>query len=366
MTENIFLKYANTGVQQLKPYVSGKPISTLERELGIKNAIKLASNENPLGTSPQVAIQLNQAMKDLNYYPDGSHYDLRHALADKHQISPTSITIGNGSNDILDMIARVFLSQNNATIFSQYAFAVYYLASQSVNAEMNIIPAKDYGHDLNAMLRAISNKTQVIWIANPNNPTGTWLNKQDLYQFIQAVPKNIIVVVDEAYIEYVIADDFPDASLWLSEFKNLIITRTFSKAYGLAALRVGYALSHPDIANLLNRVRQPFNVNHFAQIAAIAALKDQDFVQKSVQFNQQGMQQLTTGFNALGLSYIESVGNFILLDLKQDASLIDLALQQQGIITRPVANYGMPNHLRISIGLNNHHQKLLDTLKKVL
>ena len=311
-------------------------------------------------------MALKQEMQQLSRYPDGGSYNLTQALADKHQITTKSITLGNGSNDILEMIARVFLSKEDETIFSQYSFAVYYLASQAASSTMNIIPAKAYGHDLNAMLKAVTDKTKVIWIANPNNPTGTWLNKTDLHAFIEAIPKHIIVVVDEAYIEYVLDTDFPDASLWLEEFNNLIVTRTFSKAYGLASLRVGYALSHPDIADLLNRVRQPFNVNSFAQTAALAALKDTDFIQKSIDFNQKSMQQLTQAFNDLNLSYIKSVGNFVLVDLNQPAIPINNALQQRGIITRPVANYGLPRHLRISLGLTNENEAFINALKKVI
>jgi len=366
MSDNPFLQRAVKGVQKLRPYIPGKPLSVLERELGIKDAIKLASNENPLGTSPLVKQLIAQDSLDWARYPDGSGYELTAALAKKHQIKASSITLGNGSNDLLEMVARVFLTTDDETIFSQYAFAVYYLASQAVGATIKIVPAMDYGHDLDGFLTAITNKTKVIWIANPNNPTGTWLNKTKLKDFLKTVPPHIIVVVDEAYIEYVNETEYPNSSLWLSEFENLMVMRTFSKVYGLASLRVGYCLSSPALADLLNRVRQPFNVNMLAQKAACIALTDQDFVAKSVKLNQQSMQQMAEGLTKIGCQIIPSVGNFILVDIGRPAAPIDLKLQQQGVITRSVENYGLINHLRISLGLAEENQKCLAILAEVL
>lgn len=364
MSKNRFLEYAVKGIQKLKPYIPGKPIIALGRELGIHHALKLASNENPLGCSPKISDAI--AHLDLSRYPDGSGYELTSALAKKYQIDPNMITLGNGSNDILDMIARVFLAPKDESLFSQYAFAVYALSSQAVGAILKIVPAKQYGHDLEAMFNAITDKTKVIWIANPNNPTGTWLDADALHSFLKTVPQHIIVVIDEAYIEYVTDTTFPDSRLWLPEFANLIVTRTFSKAYGLAALRVGYSLSNPDIADLLNRVRQPFNVNALAQKAACIALSDQAFIQKTVTLNQQGMQQMQQGLENLNCTLIPSRGNFILIDFNQDVSKIDFALQKKGIITRPVANYGLMTHLRISLGLEDENKKCLEALEQVL
>jgi histidinol-phosphate aminotransferase len=363
---NPFLNLAVPGIGGLKPYLPGKPISELERELGITHSIKLASNENPLGVSEKVIQAINQCTTELSRYPDGGGFQLRQRLAEKHTVDPACITLGNGSNDVLDMVARVFLSPDVESLFSQYAFAVYPISSQAAGAKLRVAPAKSYGHDLDRMLQMITPKTRVIWIANPNNPTGTWLKEDELYAFLHQLPAHVIVVLDEAYFEYVEAHDFPDGTAWLEKFPNLIVTRTFSKAYGLASLRVGYGLSNPALADLLNRVRQPFNVNTLAQTAALAALDDQAFIQRSIALNNKGMQQYRSGFEALGLDYIPSTGNFITVDVGEDASGIDQALLREGCITRPIANYGLPNHLRISIGLEEENDRLLTTLKKVL
>jgi histidinol-phosphate aminotransferase len=361
-----FLTHAADGVGALTPYIPGKPIAELERELGVSHSIKLASNENPLGVSPRVIQALTDAMGELSRYPDGSGFELHQRLAEKHQRDASTITLGNGSNDVLDMVARVFLAPGKESLFSQYAFAVYPISSQATGASLISAPAKDYGHDLDGMQKRLTDKTAVVWIANPNNPTGTWLTEEALYHFLQQVPETTIVVIDEAYLEYVQAADYPDASQWLDEFPNLIVTRTFSKAYGLASLRIGYAMSHPDVADLLNRVRQPFNVNSMAQVAALAALEDEAFIHQSVALNNAGMEQLCQGFEALSLAYIPSVGNFITLDLGRDASAVDQALLKLGCITRPLAGYSMPNHLRISIGLEEENRRLLSALREVL
>jgi histidinol-phosphate aminotransferase len=346
--------------------VPGKPIAELERELGISHSIKLASNENPLGVSSKVTQALADAMQELARYPDGSGFELRQRLAQKHELDPSCITLGNGSNDVLDMVARVFLAPGSESLFSEYAFAVYPISSQGAGAKLVAAPAQNYGHDLNAMLQRLSPNTRVVWIANPNNPTGTWLKRQEISDFLHKIPKSTIVVIDEAYFEYVQEPDYPNAIQWLAEFANLIVTRTFSKAYGLASLRIGYALSHPKVADLLNRVRQPFNVNSLAQIAALAALDDPGFIERSVGLNRAGMAQLSAGFEALDLATIPSVGNFLTLDLGEDAASLDQALLRLGCITRPLRGYGLPNHLRISIGLEEENRRFLEALKKVL
>ncbi|MBA1443371.1 MAG: histidinol-phosphate transaminase [Chromatiales bacterium] len=363
---NRFIDISASGIAELTPYVPGKPISELERELGISHSVKLASNENPLGASPRVAEAIGRSMSELARYPDGGGHDLRSALSVKHDMDPACITLGNGSNDVLDMIARVFLVPGSESLFSQYAFAVYPISSQAAGAKLVVAPADDYGHDLDAMRLRITDSTRVIWIANPNNPTGTWLEADELKAFLAAVPENVIVVVDEAYSEYVTQEAYPDASRWLKDFPNLVVTRTFSKAYGLAALRVGYGISHPDVAELLNRVRQPFNVNSFAQVGALAALEDQAFIQSSVEANLAGLAQLIEGFEALGLGHIPSAGNFITVDLDCSGVEIDHALLREGCIARPVANYGMPTHLRVTVGLPEENRRFLDALKKVL
>jgi histidinol-phosphate aminotransferase len=363
---NRFLKSAAPGLDGLQPYVPGKPLSELERELGIEGSIKLASNENPLGPSPDVRAALAGEIDQLGRYPDGGAYALRRAIARHHQVDPACVTVGNGSNDVLDMIARVFLWPGRESVFSQFAFAVYPLSSTAVGATLKVSPAHEFGHDLDGMLSLIGAKTGVVWIANPNNPTGTRLRGRALKGFVESVPESVIVVIDEAYFEYVEADDHPDASQWLDQFPNLVVTRTFSKAYGLAALRVGYGLSHPDVADLLNRVRQPFNVDSFAQAAAIAALGDRDFLRQTVDLNKAGMKQLTDGAARLGLSCIPSFGNFLTIDMGSDAVPIDQALLRLGVVTRPVANYGMPNHLRVSVGLPEENARFLVALEQVL
>jgi histidinol-phosphate aminotransferase len=363
---NRFIEQAAAGLAALKPYVPGKPLSELEREYGVTDSIKLASNENPLGPSPRVREAIQAQLDDLARYPDGGAFTLRNRLAALHDVDPACVTVGNGSNDVLDMVARVFLGPGRQSLFSQYAFAVYPLSSMAVGADLVIVPARDYGHDLDAMAERITANTGVVWIANPNNPTGTRLAAGPLRAFVESVPEKALVVVDEAYFEYVEDDDHPDASQWLDAFPNLIVTRTFSKAYGLAALRVGYALSHPDVADLLNRVRQPFNVDSFAQAAAVASLDDQDFLRRSIALNKAGMAQLTAGITKLGLDFIPSSGNFVTVDLGRPAGPVDEALLRLGVVTRPVGNYGLPNHLRVSIGLEHENARFLVALEQAL
>jgi histidinol-phosphate aminotransferase len=262
----------------------------------------------------------------------------------------------------LELIARVFLTPDVAAMYSQHAFAVYPLVTQAIGAKHNAVPAKNWGHDLAAMQAALTAETRVIFIANPNNPTGTWVTQAELKTFLQAVPEDKIVVVDEAYIEYVSEPDYPDASQWLSEFPNLIVTRTFSKAYGLASLRMGYALSHPNVTNLLNRVRQPFNVNQLALVAASTALQDSQYIQDSIKLNQMGMQQLTAAFDAMGLNYIPSVGNFIAVDVGNGDGIYN-ALLHKGVIVRPVTAYQMPQYIRVSIGTEAENAQFIQSVK---
>lgn len=357
---------ATTGVVGLQPYHPGKPIEELQRELGLDEIIKLASNENPLGPSQKV-LDAIASTKDLSRYPDGNGFNLKKALADKHNIDMDRITLGNGSNDILEMVARAFVNTEHQVIYSQHSFAVYPIVTQAVGAEHIVVPANEWGHDLPAMLAAVTNKTRLMFIANPNNPTGTWINSERLRHLLENVPEHVLVLVDEAYFEYASADeDYPDTSLWLNDFSNLIVTRTFSKAYGLAGLRVGYGLTHPDIANLLNRVRQPFNNNSLALVAAETALQDEHYIERSVTVNQSGMQVLINAFDKLALEFIPSKGNFICADFKQPTDRIYKALLNAGVIVRPVANYGMPNHLRISIGLESENTRFIKELTKIM
>ena len=351
-------------ITAIQAYQPGKPIEELERELGISNIIKLASNENPLGPSPAVLSAMAEASKDISRYPDGNGFALKAALAQKHQLNINQVTLGNGSNDVLELLARSFVSSSDEVIFSQFAFAVYPLLIQAIGAIPVISPARDYGHDLDAMKRLITNKTKLIFIANPNNPTGTVLAPEEIKDFIESISSKIIVILDEAYVEY--TTQTVNTIDWLDTYPNLVITRTFSKAYGLAALRVGYSLSHIDVADIINRIRQPFNVNSFALAAAVVALMDNDYIVKTRELNDAGMQQFKLGFRSLGIDFIPSKGNFICVNVETDAGHVFEALLQQGVITRPIGSYNLPQHLRISIGQTSENERCLSALAKIL
>lgn len=363
-----FLSLALPGVQKLSPYVPGKPVEELAREFGLRpqDIVKLASNENPLGPSPRALEAIQAAFSDLTRYPDGNGFLLKQALAARLGVNPAMITLGNGSNDILELITRAFVSPEHEVVFSEHAFAVYPIVTQAVGARAVVVPALDWGHDLDAMAAAITPATRLVFVANPNNPTGTWIERPALERFLAQVPDNVIVVLDEAYTEYVETGDVPNGLDYLQHYPNLLVSRTFSKAYGLAALRVGYGICQPAIADAMNRVRQPFNVNSLALAAALAALEDEAYLAETRRINREGMAQLEAGFSALGLSWIFSRGNFIAVDLAREAAPIFQGLLRQGVIVRPVANYGMPNHLRVSIGLPEENQRFLDVLGQVL
>ena len=357
---------ATIGVSGLTPYRPGKSIMELQRELGLDEIIKLASNENPLGPSQSVLDAINTS-KDLSRYPDGDGFNLKKKLAEKHNVKTENITLGNGSNDILEMVTRAFVTSNHEVIYSKHSFAVYTLVTQAVGAKHVVIPAYGWGHNLEKMLASVNTKTRLMFIANPNNPTGTWVDSKSLRNLLEKISKNTIVLVDEAYFDYAEADkEYPDCSQWINDFDNLVVTRTFSKAYGLAALRIGYSLSHPDTANLLNRVRQPFNNNSLALIAAEAALDDKEYIRKSIEINNDGMKQLIHAFDDMNLEYIPSKGNFICVDFKQPSSVIYQKLLKAGVIVRPIPDYDMPNHLRISIGLEDENRKFVEELHKIM
>lgn len=357
---------ANLGVQTLSPYQAGKPIEELERELGISNIVKLASNENPFGLPEGVKQAISAQLTDLTRYPDANGYYFKEVVAKKFGVNINQITLGNGSNDLLELIARTFVAEQDEVIFSQYAFIVYPLVTKAINAKAVVVPAKDFGHDLDGFLTALSPKTKLIYLANPNNPTGTFLTHQQIENFLAKVPSKVIVVLDEAYTEFTHPRERVDSFQLLQQFENLVICRTLSKAYGLAGLRIGYAVSHPEIADLLNRVRQPFNCNSLALAAGIAVMQDDDFIQKVAENNRLEMARYEQFFEKHSFDYIKSKGNFITLDLKQPATPIYQKLLEQGVIVRPIAVYGMPNHLRISIGLPEENNQFFETLLKVL
>ncbi|HUO44820.1 MAG TPA: histidinol-phosphate transaminase [Burkholderiales bacterium] len=354
-------------VRAIAPYQPGKPIAELARELGLDPAtiIKLASNENPLGASPRALRAVERALTEVARYPDGSGFELKAALAQRHGVAPAQIVLGNGSNDMLELAARVFLAPGAEAIYAQHAFAVYPLVTQAAGATGIEAPARDFGHDLHAMLRAVTPRTRIVFIANPNNPTGTLLGGAELLAFLRALRGDVIAVLDEAYCEYLPDASRSDSIAWLERFPNLIVTRTFSKAYGLAGLRIGYALAQAGVADLMNRVRQPFNVNSLALAAAAAALDDYEFVRRTFEMNQAGMRQITHGLQRLGLDYIPSFANFVSFRVQDAAGVFQLLLRQ-GVIVRPIAGYGMPDYLRVSIGLEAENARFLETLAQVL
>ena len=352
-------------VRAISPYQAGKPITQLAREMGIpvERIVKLASNENPLGMSPKARVAVEAAIASLERYPDD--FDLKNVLAQRTGLGMERIVLGNGSNDVLDLVARVFLAPGRSAVFAQHAFAVYPLATLSAGAELIAVPAKDFGHDLAAMRAAIRPDTRLVWIANPNNPTGTFIAYPELEAFLQSVPADVVVVLDEAYNEYIPAAERVDTTDWLARFPNLVITRTFSKIYGLAGLRVGYALASNEIADLMNRVRQPFNCNNLALAAATAALDDADFVARSFELNRAGMAQILAAFARLGIAHIPSHGNFLTFKVK-DAAAVNQKLLRQGVIVRPLAGYQMPDWLRVTIGTAAENARFIEALEQSL
>ncbi len=353
------------GIAGLTPYQPGKPIEELTRELGITDVIKLASNENPRGPGPLVRERLAAAAGDLSRYPDGGAYRLKQALARALDVAPERLTIGNGSNDVLDLAGRISLTPGAEVMVTEHAFVVYRLVAASCGADLVEVPARDYGADLMAMKDAITDRTALIFLANPNNPTGTWVDETALVDFLDGVPERVWVVLDEAYFEYVEAPGYPNGLGLVNRYPNLILTRTFSKIHALAALRIGYAVSSTGVADLMNRARQPFNVNALAMAAAEAALNDQEFVTTSRQMNRAGMAALTGGLSRLGLEYVPSAGNFVAVAVP-DAQHLYRSLLGEGVIVRPIAEYGLPDHLRVSVGLPEENERFLATLERLL
>ena len=354
-------------VRAIAPYQAGKPIGELAREFGLDPAaiVKLASNENPLGVPDSARKAMAAAVEDLGRYPDSNGFELKAVLAVRYDVPTDWITLGNGSNDILELAAAATLTAGRSCIYAQHAFAVYALATQARGARAIVVPARQLGHDLNAMLAAIAPDTALIYIANPNNPTGTHLPAPAIDAFLARVPQRVVVVLDEAYNEYLPPELRVDSTAWVRRHPNVIVSRTFSKAFGLAGLRVGYGLAQRELTDLLNRVRQPFNVSTVAQAAAVAALADEDFLARSYALNLRGMQQLTEAFRALGLEYVPSVGNFVLVKVGAAAAVYH-ELLKRGVIVRPVANYGLPEWLRVTVGLPEENAAFLKALPQAL
>ena len=355
-------------VQNIAPYQPGKPIEELARELSLDptSIVKLASNENPLGCSEAVAQEVSRELNEVARYPDGSGYKLKNQLSSKLGISPDNLILGNGSNDILEMAAIAFLDHDRSAIYSEFCFVVNKLATHSRAAYGIEVPSIDYGHDLERMRDAIQTNTRIIFISNPNNPTGTFIQPEDVLRFIESVPEHILVILDEAYYEYLPKNLQSDSAKWIKRFPNLLVTRTFSKIYGLASFRVGYGMANPELAEILNRIRQPFNVNSYGLAAASAALLDDTFVEASVSTNNSGMRQLVSVAGKIGLSFIPSRGNFLTIQFEQVATEIYTKLLQQGIIVRPLGGYGLPNHLRVSVGLEAENERFCLGLEDIM
>ena len=354
-------------IRSLAPYQPGKPISELARELGLDESgiIKLASNENPLGVSPKAQKAIRAALDGLALYPDGNGFELKQALSRHLGVGMDQLVLGNGSNDVLELAARAFLAPANSAVYAQHAFAVYPLVVQAMGCKGIEVPAKNFGHDLDAMLHEVRPDTRIVFVANPNNPTGTLAPAADMERFIAGLPDHVLVVLDEAYNDYLRPEHLSDSLSWLKKYNNLLITRTFSKIYGLAGLRVGYAVGCAGVADMLNRVRQPFNVNSISLAAAAAALDDHEFVRKSYELNLAGMDQLTAGLKKLGLEYIPSYGNFATFKVR-NAKGVNAALLKSGVIVRPIAGYGLPDWLRVSIGLESENTRFLASLKQAI
>ncbi|HEY8026521.1 MAG TPA: histidinol-phosphate transaminase [Burkholderiaceae bacterium] len=358
-------------VRAIAPYQGGKPIAEVAREFGLDEAkiIKLASNENPSGMPDSAKQAIQHALAEIARYPDANGFDLKAAISAKYQVPTEWITLGNGSNDILELATHAFVQAGQAAMYAQYSFAVYPLAVQAVGGRAIVVPAKNFGHDLPAFIKLLTADTKLIFVANPNNPTGTFIPAAEIEAFLDAVPPQIVVVLDEAYNEYLAAELQYESTAWVKRYPNLLVSRTFSKAYGLAGLRVGFGIAQPAITDLLNRIRQPFNVNSLAQAAAIAALGDTAFLERSARLNAEGYVQLTQAFGEMGLEYVPSSGNFVLVRVGDDDSAgarANLALLKRGVIVRPVGNYGLPQWLRVSIGLPEENAAFIAALKAVL
>ena len=354
------------GIETIHPYQGGKPIEEVQREFGIEDIIKLASNENPLGPSPMAQEAIKRAAAQVNLYPDGNAYHLKNALAEHLGISPEYLIFGNGSNDVLQIVGETYISQGDEVIYSESAFMVYMLVSIICGAKSIATPRRGYAHNLDAMGDAVTDATKAIFIANPNNPTGTMLTKEETDRFMARVPEDVLVVFDEAYYEYVERPDYPQTLPYVEEGRNVIITRTFSKIYGLAGLRMGYGIAKPALIEMMNRVRQPFNCNLIAQAAGRAALNDADHVRRSLESNAAGKIYLYEALTRLGLEYVETEGNFILIQLGRSGQEVADALMRKGVIVRPVAAYGFPNSVRVTIGKPDENERFITALREVL
>jgi histidinol-phosphate aminotransferase len=359
-----FNSLANTHIRALTPYPPGKSADALQQELGTRSSIMLACNENPLGPSPTALLAAQSTLANCHLYPDGHYTKLKLALSHLHAVQADQLTIGNGSENILELIVRAYLNQTSSALVSEYAFLTIPILIKASGAKLVTVAAKDFGHDIPGIIKAIDKTTRVIFLVNPNNPTGTYFNTHEFETLLNAVPRDVLIVVDEAYIQYITQPDYPDTLSYLNSQPNLIITRTFSKAYGLAALRLGYAISSPDIADMLNRARLPYHVSTIAVAAGCAALSDQDHLEKTYQLNQRGLQQLSHGLRQRQIPYLPSIANFISIEVGNGSFMYEKLLSE-GIIVRPLDAYGLPNYIRVSIGTEAEIDQFLTALDRL-
>lgn len=349
-------------IRTIKPYIPGKPVEELERELGISESIKLASNESPLGPSPRAVRALRKGMADLNRYPDGSGYYLKEKLSSKLGVSPDEILLGNGSNEVIELAVRAFLNPGEEAVMAHPSFVVYSMITQAAGGKSVVVPLKDWRHDLAAMASRITERTKIVFIANPNNPTGTIITRSEMDSFMRKLPDGVLVVIDEAYHEYVSSPEYPDSMKYLRQGKDILILRTFSKIYGLAGLRIGYGIAGTPIITDMNRVRQPFNVNSLAQIAALAALDDTAHIEKAKKINERGKKFLYRKLKSLKINYVKTEANFIYIFFNDDiAQMLYNELLNEGVIVRPMG----PREMRITIGLPKEDRRLIEVLQKL-
>ncbi len=356
----------NRHVLRAEPYVPGKPIAEVKRELGLKQVVKLASNESPFAPSPKVLQAIAAEAKSLNRYPDGQCFYLRQELAKRLKVAPEQLIFGNGSDEIIVMAIRAFVEPGNEVVIAKPSFLIYEIAAKLAGAKIKAVPLRNFFYDLDNMKRAVTEKTKMIFIGNPDNPAGTYVTHSEILDFLSNLRRDIIIFFDEAYFEYVLEKDYPDTLKLLSDYKNVIITRTFSKLYGLAGLRVGYGIADKEVVEILNRVREPFNVNSVAQAAALACLKDQAYYQRVVRYTHKQKKIIYAALEKLNLLFRESAANFILLDVKRNSSEVAREMLKRGVIVRDMSPWGLRNFIRLTIGMENENKRFLEVLKEVL
>ncbi|AGB41353.1 histidinol-phosphate aminotransferase [Halobacteroides halobius DSM 5150] len=359
-------KMVRKAIMNIKPYVPGKPIEEVKRELGLDKVIKLASNENPLGTSPTAVEKMQERLERAHIYPDGNAYSLRAKLSSKLEVAQDQLIFGNGSDELLAYLGQTFIKSDDEVIMAETTFSEYEFTTNLMGGNLIKVPLKDYKHDLEEMVAAITEQTKMIFVCNPNNPTGTIVTSKEVEEFLEQVPDDVVVVFDEAYYEYVTNDDYPETIDYLSDYDNLIILRTFSKAYGLSGLRIGYGISNPELIDYLKRVRQPFNVNEIAQVGAYSSLDDKKHLEKTLEYNNQGKEYLYQQFEELGLDYIPTESNFIIVDVEESNDQIFDKLLKEGVIIRSLSSFGYQTKIRVTVGLPEENKAFIEALKKVL